>query len=253
MMKYFEIKSRDNILRGMVHVSNASEPIPVIICHGYFSASKIGPQRLFVEMGEHLSKLGFDVYRFDLSGMGESDGSIDEITFNEHVDDLRNIIHYVKDLYPNKKICLIAHCLGCSYALVNVLEKDDIYREIVFLAPFYSNEKILKNFFVKEESLKELENLSFTMRKGLYAHKSFFESNPQEAFMERINAVKVTIDVIIPTNDQFIPIEDNKKTFENAKFANVKYLSGADHNFTEHKAKLILKIGELLTDGKFTL
>ena len=252
MMKSVSITNNGNVLRGTAHLSDKKNPIPVVICHGYFSANRIGPQRLFVEMGEELSKRGFDTYRFDLSGMGESDGTIDGVVFSQHVDDLKAIIGYVKSLYTGQKICLVAHCLGCNYALVNVLNKDDIYREIIFLAPFYSNDEILGRFF-SESSLHELKELSFTHRKGLYAHESFFSSNPQSEMIDRINAVKVMINIIIPENDQLIPLEENEKTVKDAKFANMIYMAGADHNFLEHKKEVISLVGDLLTDEKYTI
>ena len=252
MIKFVSLKNKGHVLRGMAHLSNAKDPIPVVVCHGYFSANRVGPQRLFFEMAEYLTKLGFDIYRYDLFGMGESDGVIDGVVFSEHVDDLKKIIYHVKSLYPHQKVCLIAHCLGCNYALVNVLERDDIYREIIFLSPFYTNDRIMKEFF-SEEKIKQLHELSFTHRKGLYAHESFFSSNPQSEFIERINSVKVTINVIIPKNDQLIPLEDNEETFKNAKFANIIYMDGADHNFLEHKYAVIEKIGNLLTDEKYTI
>lgn len=252
-LDYLEIKTLDKpTLRGVVHHSKDDNPKPVIICHGYFSACRNGPQRLYVETANYLTKRGFEVYRFDLSGMGESDGEIDNTVFDDHVDDLGRIIEFVRSRHPEQKICLIAHCLGCNYALANILKKDDIYREIILMAPFYTNERVLNGFFGEESLVDQLHEYGFTKRKGLYAHRSFFEKNDEKAVIERINSVKVTVNVIIPRQDQFIPLEDNQRIFGKAKFANVIEMNG-DHNFLETKLELISKIGDLLTDDKYTI
>ena len=72
------------------------------------------------------------------------------------------------------------------------------------------------------------------------------------AVIERINSVTVTVNVIIPLKDQFIPLEDNRRMFGEAKYANVIEMDG-DHNFLETKVELIKKVGELLTDDKYTI
>ena len=251
-LEYLEIKTLDKpTLRGVVHHSKDENPKPVIICHGYFSAQRNGPQRLFVEMADYLTKRGFEVYRFDLSGMGESDGEIDNTVFDDHVDDLGRIVEFVKSRHPGHKVCLIAHCLGCNYALANILKKDDIYREIILIAPFYTNERVLNGFFKEESLVDQLHEYGFTKRKGLYAHRSFFEKNEEKAVIERINSVKVMVNLIIPIQDEFIPLDDNRRIFGQAKYANVIEMDG-DHNFREAKPDLIKKVGELLTDDKYT-
>ena len=49
-ISYMEINSNGRCLRGMVHHSQTASSIPIIIVHGYFSANKIGPQRLSIAL-----------------------------------------------------------------------------------------------------------------------------------------------------------------------------------------------------------
>lgn len=252
-MEYIELcKDNNTILRGMYHSSGNMDAIPVVIIHGYFSANRIGPQRLFVKLSEKIASNKFDVYRFDLSGMGESDGDITEIEFNDHVKDVSLILDKVRERHKSKKVCVIAHCLGCNVTIPNVIKNKDWFREIIFLAPYYTTKETMASFF-SENSLAQLSQEHYTYRKGLYAHASFFNASHQECFIRQINAIPVMINVIIPKKDQFISLDSNMKTFSNTKQANLFYIENADHNFLETSDELIELSVRLLNDEKYTI
>lgn len=252
-MEFIEIESNGRTLRGMLHKhqTECKEALPLVIVHGYFSANKIGPQRLFVHLANEISKREFDVFRFDLSGMGESDGIIDNIKFDDHVKDIENIIRTMKEKY-NNRVAIVSHCLGCNTTLENVLTHSDWFREIIFLAPYYTTEDTLSRFF-GEISKKQLYEESYTYRKGLYAHSSFFKRSMQTHFIDAIKKAKVTINVIIPENDQYISLESNNDTFKGIEKINLNYIKNADHNFLESQKELICLIERLLLDEKFTI
>lgn len=251
-MKFIELSSGENILRGTIHQpAKEYKQYPIIIVHGYFSANRIGPQRLFVNISNFLCEKGYSVYRFDLSGMGESDGEIANIKFVNHVKDLEIIIDYVRKQHQLNKVIVIAHCLGCNITLNEVLERPHIFREVIFLAPFYSNPIIMEKFF-GEEKLRELSSAKYTYRKGLYADYSFFIENTQVNFIENINSTPIVINVIIPEADQFIPIECNNETFKKTEKIKLINLKNADHNFLETQNKVINVICELLEDERYS-
>lgn len=255
MITYEEILSNDSILRGMCHhaeETNANNNYPVVIVHGYFSANKIGPQRLFVNIANRLAQMGYNVYRFDLSGMGESDGEISDIKFPDHVRDIDSVIKYVQNKHNRRKVIVIAHCLGCNITLSQVISTPDVFREVIFLAPFYSNRLIMERFF-GEKQLNELTTAKHTYRKGLYSDYSFFAENTQNDFIMKINATPITINVILPMDDQFIPLECNEETFGRSAKIKLVHLQKADHNFLETQEELISTIMELLSDEKFTV
>ena len=251
-MKFLELRSDGNALRGCVHEpSGEPKSFPIIIAHGYFSANRIGPQRLFVNLSNYLCQKGYYVYRFDFSGMGESDGDISTIKFSNHVKDLQAIIEYVQARHQLNKVIVVAHCLGCNVTLSQVLDSPNCFREVIFLAPFYSNQIILENFFGKQK-LEQLSQLKHVYRKGLYADYSFFAENTQTAFINSVNNTPITINAILPEDDQFIPLECNNETFRQAQRANVIRMKNADHNFLETQRKLLDLIWELLEDEKYT-
>lgn len=251
-MQYVEVISKDKTLRGMHHFSKCEDSFPVIIVHGYFSANRIGPQRLFVKMATAIAESGFDVYRFDLSGMGESDGDISKTTFFDHVDDVKAIIEYVQQKHYCKKVCVVAHCLGCDVTLANIIDNPNLFREIIFLAPYYTTDEIMSAFFNKE-SIQQLSKENYTYRKGLFAHASFFNESKQNDFVNRIINTPVMLNVIVPEEDQFIPLESNKRIFDSITLVNTIYIEGADHNFLQTNEKVISCVVRLLNDKRYTV
>ena len=134
MINYFETQSNGNTLRGMVHIG--ARETPIIMVHGFFSSNRVGPYRLYMQIAERLNALGYTVFRFDLSGMGESDGSSDCIEFKEHVEDLNHVIRYVCQRCNTKSVHLLAHCIGCCTATESAIACEEIIRTVTFISPF---------------------------------------------------------------------------------------------------------------------
>ena len=89
-VEYYEHHRNDIVMRGIIHKGTC--PVPIIMVHGYFSSNKIGPYRLYYQIAQALNQIGYTVVRIDLSGMGESDGNIENIQFSDHTSDLLSII-----------------------------------------------------------------------------------------------------------------------------------------------------------------
>ena len=97
MEKQIQISTKFGNLRGVLHETNVkpSKGIIVII-HGYFSSQKIGPAKLYVQLGRLFESLGYCVYRFDVIGVGDSDGKYGDFTFDTHKRDIVSIINFIK-------------------------------------------------------------------------------------------------------------------------------------------------------------
>ena len=246
--KYLEIVSNSNILRGMVHVpQNAQKHSPaVVIVHGYSSANKIGPQGLFVRIADALSALGYFVYRFDLSGMGESDGNIENVKFADHVADVESVLQYVQTKHSNSPVNVIAHCMGCNCVMDIAGRRAQLFERVVFLAPFFANDITLKRLFTADQ-LESITTNGYVYRKGLYADYSFFSQNTEQLFIDRLRTLSQHIDVILAERDQFSPTECSKSALEGMKHVDVFQLPNADHNFLEAQQALVNLLCKIFT------
>ncbi len=82
----------------------------IILCiHGFCSDC-----RIFNYFGNTLSQIGFDVYSIDLPGHGKSYGDKGDPDFDKC---LESIDIVVKSLKGTSKLYIVAHSMGCTYAL----------------------------------------------------------------------------------------------------------------------------------------
>src|SRR5271157_3997569 len=114
---HFEIETAHGVIRGMMHKPGSGEDQgTVVLVHGYFSANRVGPSRLFVELARALCVTGFTVYRADVLGVVDSDGCFDEITFASEVRDVREVfVHALRNDAPRQLIA-VGHSMGANLA-----------------------------------------------------------------------------------------------------------------------------------------
>lgn len=251
MLNYCHIKTQDNlILYGTLHKSKTAKKPIVIIAHGYFSSNRIGPHRLYYQIGEELKDIGYNVIRFDLRGMGESDGDIREVKYEHHVKDLSDVINFARQRFNDAPIVLIAHCIGCNVSLPLIKRNQDIFKKVIFISPYFTSPSTINAFFDKEQQ-EELVKYGYTYRKGIYSDATFFSDlNIFSEFVKTINHIGGLIKTISAQKDQFICIDEIKK-FYNETNQNEIIIQYADHNYLDVNARkeLIEKIKKIIKEG----
>ena len=231
-MRYFTVNSNGYELRGMIHTGGSARKSVVLIIHGYLSSNKIGPNRLFFKLAETLANDGYSVVRCDLRGMGESDGDIKTVCFDDHAQDVRNIVQYVQDEF-NRKIIIIGHCIGCLTAIESLLDRPDAFEKAVFISPGYSTAQSLSNLFKNDRMLSDLQTRGFTFRNGLYVHSSFFDENMNcKNVAARIKRIEVPSTILVGTKDQYSDRPDSTKLCEESGVM-LRYIVDGDHNFSD--------------------
>lgn len=97
--------SRGLNLVGDLYTSGSNSVI--VMCHGLaYDRSTNGR---FDKAAEFFNKKGFNVFKFDFSGCGESD--YDTLTTSKQIDDLENALKYVSNK-GLRKIGLLGHSFG---------------------------------------------------------------------------------------------------------------------------------------------
>lgn len=81
----------------------------VIFSHGFGGDMTF---HLFEPLIENLNQIGIGVLRFDFNGCGRSEGKFEDMTVPNEIDDLINVIAYVRQLSVTKSISLLGHSQG---------------------------------------------------------------------------------------------------------------------------------------------
>ena len=225
-VQFFEVFSYPNFLRGLLHRGNTDKVF--VIVHGYFSSNKIGPNSLYVKICNAINIKGHSVLRIDLSGMGESEGDFQTLTFNQHLSDLYAVITKLKKC-GYKKIGIIAHCEGC-FPAVKMLDYFPFIDSLTLISPVFASQNTMEYFFGKA-GYNDLFTNGQAYRKGLLCKKEFFDLDYlffNNEYIEKIQNIKPLL--IIAGKDEFA---DNDKVIQWAKQYGIAYevIPNADHNY----------------------
>lgn len=88
----------------------AGEKCPMVIfSHGFGGDMTF---HLFEPIIKQLNQSGIGAVRFDFNGCGKSDGRFEDMTVRNEMDDLTNVVAYVRRLEVAKNISLLGHSQG---------------------------------------------------------------------------------------------------------------------------------------------
>jgi alpha-beta hydrolase superfamily lysophospholipase len=100
----------------------------VLCIHGFCSDA-----RIFNYFGNQLSKNGFNVYSIDLPGHGNSYGERGDPDFEKCLESINEVVRTLKS---TSKVFIIAHSLGCTYALWYAHNFKNSIDGLILLSPY---------------------------------------------------------------------------------------------------------------------
>lgn len=95
----------------------AGEPFVVILNAGIIH--RVGPNRLHVGLARSLSAAGFEVLRFDLSGLGDSKPRSDCLSaLDAGLADIQDVIDWLQSKRGVERIVLVGLCSGADHSVI---------------------------------------------------------------------------------------------------------------------------------------
>lgn len=201
-----KIKSdNQNIAATLIKPEGAKEPLPALIfVHGWKS-DKRGNVKRAVE----ISKLGFICLCIDLRGHGNSDGSIEDFSRKDHLEDIKSAYKYLSELPEVKKNNI--GIIGSSYGgyLAAVAVNDLKFNRLVLRVPaLYFDD----NFDVPTDKLINGDPKAFKTW-DLTSENSLALKGVKN-FKGKILIIEAEKDIVIPTEviNNYRNIADKKNT-----------------------------------------
>jgi uncharacterized protein len=111
-------------LHGMLHlptVGRAPHPC-VVLLHG-FTGQALEPHRLFILMARQLAENGIAAFRFDFRGSGNSEGTFDQMTPTQEVEDTRSALRLLEsraDVLDRNRFGILGLSMGGMIAALTV-------------------------------------------------------------------------------------------------------------------------------------
>lgn len=90
-----------------------SQNLPAILLLNAGILHRVGPHRLYVKMARHLAAMGFVVFRFDFSGIGDSKARDDTLPFEKRaVSETREAMNCLSSTRSIERFFLLGICSG---------------------------------------------------------------------------------------------------------------------------------------------
>lgn len=210
----------------------ASNRSIIVMCHGLaYDRSTSGR---FDKAAEVFNKEGFNVFKFDFSGCGESDYGI--LTIESQIDDLRSALKFLTSRGLDR-IGLLGNSFG---GFISLKVCDKRISAMVIWAPVTNVASCPENYY-GHEGLEQLgkEGKITKLRTGTLREKTDISAKLFEGWKnidqkELLSSVKIPILIIHGDKDTRVPLDDSKNA--------IKYLS------TESELQIIGDTGHHLEE-----
>lgn len=224
---------------GIWHTSKDKSKKAIVLAHG-ITVDK-DEDGVFVNLANSLSNKGFDVFRFDFRGHGESSGKSIDFNVGWEVEDLIAVIKYIESC-GYKEIGLLGASYGGSSTTIYTakylsktvkcfcLWNPVLNYNHTFLNPTLPWIKEKKDHMQKD--IKEKGWTTLGSRRFVLG-KSFFDVMKKLFPYKLLREIKIPTLIIHGTKDTKVPYEDSVEYVKNLKNGELQTIKNAEHGFHE--------------------
>ena len=134
-MEYTHYAADTKNLVGIANIPNRplqGKPAVIFVNGGFLH--RVGPYRLYTTLSRLFEKAGFHVFRFDLSGLGDSSSKPKQGTEQQHQADVRTAIEFMCSHYGCSSVILCGLCSGADDSLTLATSEPRV-SGLLFLDP----------------------------------------------------------------------------------------------------------------------
>jgi len=146
------IDNHDTQLIGVLteedeYQGSAQKPIVILINSGLLS--RTGPFRLHVTLARELAKIGFNTFRLDLSGIGDSERHRGKKNIGEqHVNDIREVMDFLANEKGERRFVVMGICTGADNSHKVAAADDRVVGAICIDGPSYKTMQYYINHYL---------------------------------------------------------------------------------------------------------
>ncbi|MEM7181842.1 MAG: alpha/beta fold hydrolase [Spirochaetota bacterium] len=218
-------------LSGRIDMPSTGKPLAYAVFAHCFTCSKnLTSIRM---IANECTQEGIAVLSFDFSGLGESEGQLDN--FSSNIQDLISACEFLQNEYQAPEV-LIGHSLGGAAVLQAAREIASIKTVVSIGAPA-EPAHVKKHFQAKEAEIQEkgVAEVEIVGRRFRIDRK-FLEDLDANAMDEKVRSMKKALLVMHAPLDAVVGIDNASKIFIAAKHPkSFVSLDGADHFLSSRK------------------
>ena len=210
MQKAVSIKNKYNKnLSAIIEMPEGDIKDFIIISH-CFTCSKL--YKLYNNISKTLVENAYGVVRYDVMGLGESEGDFSQGSFTTNVEDLISIYDYISHNYKRPRF-LFGHSLGSLVSIKAANFLDSIIGVVTVGSP--SNfDNLIKLYSNYESELIEKENLEVNLSgRKINLGLDYLKDLRGESVEHIINSFKKGIIIFHSNGDRTVSYEEGLKLF----------------------------------------
>lgn len=233
-----KLDSGDKIV-GIWHASKEKSQKVIVLAHG-ITVDK-DEDGIFVSLANSLFGKGFDVFRFDFRGHGESSGKSIDFNVDWEVEDLITVIKYVESCGYREIGLLGASYGGGSTAIYSAKHLSKTVKCLCLWNPVLNYDHTFLNPTLpwikekKDHMQKDIEEKGWTTlgSRKFVLGKLFFEIMRKLFPYKLLNEIEIPSLIIHGTKDTKVPYEDSVENVKNLKRGTLLTIKGGEHGFHE--------------------
>ena len=203
-----------DLLSARLDFPDKGDPKAYILFAHCFTCSK--NLKAVGNIARALNEEGFAVFRFDFTGLGESEGDFANTNFSSNIDDLISAAGYLSKEYRAPEI-LVGHSLGGA-AVLQAAHEIESCKAVATIGAPSNPEHVKKNFQLKLDEIEEKGEAEVTLAgRSFKIKKQFLDDLSSTNMKDRIKNLNRALVIFHSPIDNTVGIENAAEIFIQAK------------------------------------
>lgn len=220
-----EFPSQDQYLAGLLETPEQEIRAYVLFAHCFTCGKDVAAAS---RISRFLVQHGFAVFRFDFTGLGNSDGDFANTNFSSNAEDLLSAASFLEQNYEAPQL-LIGHSLGGAAVLAMASQLPKVKGVVTIGAP-YEASHVIHNFDAHLEKIEQSGSAKVSLGSREFTIKKQFLDDLRNQTTEHIQHLNKALLVLHSPIDLTVDISDAEKIYKAAKHPkSFVSLDTADH------------------------
>jgi uncharacterized OsmC-like protein/esterase/lipase len=225
MRKKVEFPSQGQHLAGLLETPDQTIRAYVLFAHCFTCGKDVAAAS---RISRFLVQHGFAVFRFDFTGLGNSDGDFANTNFSSNTEDLLSAARFLEQEYEAPQL-LIGHSLGGAAVLAMAAQLHKVKAVVTIGAP-YEASHVIHNFDAHLDSIEQSGSAKVSLGSREFTIKKQFLDDLRSQTTEHIKHLDKALLVLHSPIDLTVDISDAEKIYKAAKHPkSFVSLDTADH------------------------
>ncbi|MFT7683455.1 MAG: putative OsmC-like protein/esterase/lipase [Moritella dasanensis] len=220
-----EFPSQGQNLAGLLETPDQAIRAYVLFAHCFTCGKDVAAAS---RISRFLVQHGFAVFRFDFTGLGNSDGDFANTNFSSNTEDLLAAAEFLEQHYDAPQL-LIGHSLGGAAVLAMAAKLPKVKAVVTIAAPFEASH-VIHNFDAHLDTIEQSGSAKVSLGPREFTIKKQFIDDLRNQTTEHIQHLNKALLVLHSPIDLTVDIADAEKIYKAAKHPkSFVSLDTADH------------------------